>query len=53
MHSSTIQATETSVDELVARYDVFLLDAYGVLVTTRGALDGAAAFLDRLTRDRR
>jgi HAD superfamily hydrolase (TIGR01450 family) len=53
MHSSTIQATETSVDELVARYDVFLLDAYGVLVTTRGALDGAAAFLDRLTRDGR
>jgi HAD superfamily hydrolase (TIGR01450 family) len=53
MQSPIIQAIETSVDELVGRYDVFLLDAYGVLVTTRGALDGAAAFLDRLTREGR
>jgi HAD superfamily hydrolase (TIGR01459 family) len=53
MHSSAIQSIETSVDALVARYDVFLLDAYGVLVTPRGALEGAAAFLDRLTREGR
>jgi HAD superfamily hydrolase (TIGR01450 family) len=38
----------TSVDELLARYDVFLLDAYGVLVSSGGALPGAAAFLHRL-----
>jgi HAD superfamily hydrolase (TIGR01450 family) len=40
---------EASVDALIDRYDAFLLDAYGVLVTTRGAIDGAAAFLERLT----
>lgn len=38
----------TSVDALVARYDVFLVDAYGVLVSTRGPFPGAAAFLERL-----
>lgn len=53
MQSPIIQSIETSVDELVARYDMFLLDAYGVLVTTRGPIDGAAAFLDRLTREGR
>ncbi len=37
-------------DELVARYDVFFLDAYGVLVSGDGALPGAAAFLRRLAR---
>ncbi len=36
-------------DELVDRYEVFLLDSYGVLVDASGALPGAAAFLDRLT----
>ncbi len=39
-----------AVDELVARYDFFLLDAYGVLVSGSGALPGAAAFLNRLRR---
>jgi HAD superfamily hydrolase (TIGR01459 family) len=38
----------TTVDELLARYDVFLLDAYGVLVASGGALPGAASFLRRL-----
>ncbi len=37
-----------TVDQLIARYDLFLLDAYGVLVTTGGALPGAARFLQRL-----
>jgi HAD superfamily hydrolase (TIGR01450 family) len=53
MHSSASPSVEASVDDLIARYDVFLLDAYGVLVTTRGAIDGAAAFLERLTREQR
>ncbi len=44
---------DCSVDDLIARYDVFLLDAYGVLVTTRGPIAGARAFLDRLTREGR
>lgn len=39
---------ECSIDDLIGRYDAFLIDAYGVLVTTSGPLDGAAAFLDRL-----
>lgn len=34
---------------LVDRYDVVLLDSYGVLVDEDGALPGAAAFLDRLS----
>ncbi len=38
----------TTVPDLIDRYDAFLLDAYGVLVSSRGALPGAAAFLDRL-----
>lgn len=37
-----------TVDELLARYDLFLLDAYGVLVDQSSALPGAAAFLARL-----
>jgi len=36
-------------DVLLERYDVFLLDAYGVLVTSAGPLDGAREFLHRLT----
>jgi HAD superfamily hydrolase (TIGR01450 family) len=39
---------ETTVPALLARYDLFLLDAYGVLVSSGGALPGAAAFLQRL-----
>lgn len=38
----------TNIDALLARYDVFFLDAYGVLVNGGGALPGAAAFLQRL-----
>jgi HAD superfamily hydrolase (TIGR01450 family) len=45
--------TECTVDDLIARYDTFLLDAYGVLVTTRGPIAGAGAFLERLTREGR
>lgn len=39
------------VAELVEDYDVFLLDAYGVLVHAGGALPGAAAFIRRLRRE--
>jgi HAD superfamily hydrolase (TIGR01459 family) len=39
---------ETTIEALLARYDLFLLDAYGVLVSSGGALPGAAAFLERL-----
>jgi HAD superfamily hydrolase (TIGR01459 family) len=39
---------ETTVEALLSRYEVFLLDAYGVLVSSGGALPGAAAFLERL-----
>ncbi|MEM9463653.1 MAG: HAD hydrolase-like protein [Myxococcota bacterium] len=35
-------------DPLLARYDVVLLDSYGVLVDEHGALPGAAPFLSRL-----
>jgi HAD superfamily hydrolase (TIGR01459 family) len=38
----------TTFGPLIDRYEVFFLDAYGVLVRSSGALPGAAAFLDRL-----
>jgi glycerol-1-phosphatase len=41
---------EIDVDALVARYAVLLLDAYGVLVTSGGALPGAAELVGRLNR---
>ena len=37
-----------TVDELLQRYRGVLVDAYGVLVSTAGALPGAARFIDRL-----
>jgi ribonucleotide monophosphatase NagD (HAD superfamily) len=37
-----------SQDDLIDRYDAFLIDAYGVLVTSTGAVPGAADFLRRL-----
>jgi HAD superfamily hydrolase (TIGR01450 family) len=43
---------ETTAAELVERYDVLFLDAYGVLVSTSGALPGAADFL-RVLNERR
>jgi HAD superfamily hydrolase (TIGR01450 family) len=42
---------EISVDELLRRYEVLLLDAYGVIVTSGGPLPGAAAFVERLNAD--
>jgi HAD superfamily hydrolase (TIGR01459 family) len=38
----------TTIPALLQRYDVFFLDAYGVLVQSSGPLPGAAAFLQRL-----
>jgi HAD superfamily hydrolase (TIGR01450 family) len=38
----------TTIPALLERYDVFFLDAYGVLVQSSGPLPGAAAFLARL-----
>jgi HAD superfamily hydrolase (TIGR01450 family) len=38
----------TDVRSLVERYDVFFLDVYGVLVSSAGALPGAADFLKQL-----
>jgi HAD superfamily hydrolase (TIGR01450 family) len=43
-----MSAPSITVDELLDRYEVFLLDAYGVLVSSSGALPGAAGFLRRL-----
>lgn len=40
----------TTIDELIERYSVLLLDAYGVLVGTEGALPGAGALIARLNR---
>jgi HAD superfamily hydrolase (TIGR01459 family) len=37
-----------SAAELLDRYDVFFVDAYGVLVSSGGPLPGAADFLNRL-----
>jgi len=40
----------TTPDELIARYDVLLLDAYGVLVNKEGPLPGAAELIAKLNR---
>jgi HAD superfamily hydrolase (TIGR01450 family) len=40
---------EITIDALIARYDVLLLDAYGVLVDSSGALPGAAELTKRLS----
>jgi HAD superfamily hydrolase (TIGR01450 family) len=42
------RAAPTTVTALIERYEVFFLDAYGVLVRSSGALPGAADFLARL-----
>ncbi len=39
-----------TINDLIARYDALLLDAYGVLVTLDGPLPGAKALIDRLNR---
>lgn len=44
---------EINIEELIARYPVLLLDAYGVLVTSSGALSGAAGLIDELNRTRK
>jgi HAD superfamily hydrolase (TIGR01459 family) len=41
---------EITVEQLIDRYAVLLLDAYGVLVTSDGALPGAADVIERLNR---
>ncbi len=40
----------TRIDELIERHSVLLLDAYGVLVGTAGALPGARELIERLNR---
>lgn len=39
-----------TIDDLISRYDVLLLDAYGVLVDGDGALPGAAELIATLNR---
>lgn len=46
--ATTASPPEIRVADLLDRYDLFLLDAYGVLVDLDGALPGAAAFLAAL-----
>jgi HAD superfamily hydrolase (TIGR01450 family) len=44
---------QTTVDELLARYDGFLIDAYGVLVHSSGPFPGARRFVERLEANQR
>jgi HAD superfamily hydrolase (TIGR01450 family) len=41
---------DITIEELIARYPVLLLDAYGVLVNSSGALPDAAGLIDELNR---
>ncbi|MGE0372808.1 MAG: HAD-IIA family hydrolase [Gammaproteobacteria bacterium] len=43
----------TTTDELIGRYQALLLDAYGVLVGTEGALPGARELIARLNEARK
>ena len=45
-----VEIHETNVDALIERYEVLLIDAYGVLVTHSSPLPGAKALLDHLRR---
>ncbi|NRA46853.1 MAG: HAD-IIA family hydrolase [Oligoflexales bacterium] len=38
----------TTSDQIIEKYDVVLLDSYGVLVNAQQAISGASEFLDRL-----
>lgn len=42
-----------SVDKLMAKYPVLLLDAYGVLVHAKGALPGAVELIDALNHQKK
>jgi HAD superfamily hydrolase (TIGR01450 family) len=44
---------EITIEELIAGYPVLLLDAYGVLVNSTGALPGAPGLIDELNRTRK
>jgi HAD superfamily hydrolase (TIGR01450 family) len=44
-------APPISIDQLLARYELFLIDGFGVLITASAALPGAADFLRRLRRE--
>jgi HAD superfamily hydrolase (TIGR01450 family) len=44
---------EITIEEIIARYPVLLLDAYGVLVNSSGALPGAAGLIDVLNQTRK
>ncbi len=44
---------QITVEELIASYPVLLLDAYGVLVNSSGALPGAAGLIDELNQIRK
>ena len=48
MHMATVPRVD--VDRLIERYRALLLDAYGVLVNSEGALPGAAELLAQLDR---
>ena len=45
--------TQTSVRDLLDHYETFFLDAYGVLVTGRGPLQGAAPFIELLRTEQK
>ena len=44
---------EINIEKLIACYPVLLLDAYGVLVNSSGALSGAAGLIDELNCSRK
>ncbi len=44
---------EITIEELITRYPVLLLDAYGVLVNSSGAIPGAAGLINELNRSRK
>ena len=48
--ADTISLPRVTAAELIERYEVLLLDAYGVLVHGNGALPGAAEFIELLNR---
>ena len=49
----TARSKNVSIEELIEQFQTFLIDSYGVLLTSSGAIAGAAAFIERLEQSNR
>ncbi len=53
MSTTSLEIPEVTVEDLVARYDALLLDAYGVLIDAHAVIPGAPALIEHLNAIRK